>query len=196
MANEKIIELKKQEVTKLAERFKKANIILLTDYRGINAEDVTKLRKDLGNVEAEYSVIKNNIIRRAFEEMGIKDFEEKLVGPTAVITCKSDYLATSKVIYNFIKENDYYTLKAGMIEGEVKTKEEIFTLAQLPSREELLSKLAGVLLANISKLAVALDQVKQQKESGVEPEVKEEKVEAVEEVKAEEVKEEEKTEQE
>ena len=196
MANEKIIELKKQEVTKLAERFKKANIILLTDYRGINAEDVTKLRKDLGNVEAEYSVIKNNIIRRAFEEMGIKDFEEKLVGPTAVITCESDYLATSKVIYNFIKENDYYTLKAGMIEGEVKTKEEIFTLAQLPSREELLSKLAGVLLANISKLAVALDQVKQQKESGVEPEVKEEKVEAVQEVKAEEVKEEEKTEQE
>lgn len=196
MANEKIIELKKQEVTKLAERFKKANIILLTDYRGINAEDVTKLRKDLGNVEAEYSVIKNNIIRRAFEEMGIKDFEEKLVGPTAVITCESDYLATSKVIYNFIKENDYYTLKAGMIEGAVKTKEEIFTLAQLPSREELLSKLAGVLLANISKLAVALDQVKQQKESGVEPEVKEEKVEAVEEVKAEEVKEEEKTEQE
>ena len=80
-----------------------------------------------------------------------------------------------------------------MIEGEVKTKEEIFTLAQLPSREELLSKLAGVLLANISKLAVALDQVKQQKESGVEPQVKEE---AVEEVKAEEVKEEEKTEQE
>ena len=196
MANEKIIELKKQEVTKLAERFKEANIILLTDYRGINAEDVTKLRKDLGNVEAEYSVIKNNIIRRAFEEMGINDFESELVGPTAVITCESDYLATSKVIYNFIKENDYYTLKAGMIEGEVKTKEEIFTLAQLPSREELLSKLAGVLLANISKLAVALDQVKQQKESGVEPEVKEEKVEAVEEVKAEEVKEEEKTEQE
>lgn len=196
MANEKIIELKKQEVTKLAERFKKANIILLTDYRGINAEDVTKLRKDLGNVEAEYSVIKNNIIRRAFEEMGIKDFESELVCPTAVITCESDYLATSKVIYNFIKENDYYTLKAGMIEGAVKTKEEIFTLAQLPSREELLSKLAGVLLANISKLAVALDQVKQQKESGVEPEVKEEKVEAVEEVKAEEVKEEEKTEQE
>lgn len=196
MANEKIIELKKQEVTKLAERFKKANIILLTDYRGINAEDVTKLRKDLGNVEAEYSVIKNNIIRRAFEEMGIKDFESELVGPTAVITCESDYLATSKVIYNFIKENDYYTLKAGMIEGAVKTKEEIFTLAQLPSREELLSKLAGVLLANISKLAVALDQVKQQKESGVETEVKEEKVEAVEEVKAEEVKEEEKTEQE
>lgn len=196
MANEKIIELKKQEVTKLAERFKKANIILLTDYRGINAEDVTKLRKDLGNIEAEYSVIKNNIIRRAFEEMGIKDFESELVGPTAVITCESDYLATSKVIYNFIKENDYYTLKAGMIEGAVKTKEEIFTLAQLPSREELLSKLAGVLLANISKLAVALDQVKQQKESGVEPEVKEEKVEAVEEVKAEEVKEEEKTEQE
>ena len=196
MANEKIIELKKQEVIKLAERFKKANIILLTDYRGINAEDVTKLRKDLGNVEAEYSVIKNNIIRRAFEEMGIKDFESELVGPTAVITCESDYLATSKVIYNFIKENDYYTLKAGMIEGAVKTKEEIFTLAQLPSREELLSKLAGVLLANISKLAVALDQVKQQKESGVEPEVKEEKVEAVEEVKAEEVKEEEKTEQE
>ena len=79
-----------------------------------------------------------------------------------------------------------------MIEGAVKTKEEIFTLAQLPSKEELLSKLAGVLLANISKLAVALDQVKKQKESGAEPEVKEE---AKEEVKAEETVEE-KTEQE
>ena len=131
---------------------------------GQEVEAIDIQGKDLGNVEAEYSVIKNNIIRRAFEEMGIKDFEEKLVGPTAVITCESDYLATSKVIYNFVKENDYYTLKAGMIEGEVKTTEEIFTLAQLPSKEELLSKLAGSLLGIITKLAVAVDQVRIKKE--------------------------------
>lgn len=194
MANLKIIEAKKAEVTTLAEKLKKANIVLLTDYRGINVEDVTKLRKDLKEIGAEYSVIKNNIVRRAFKECNIDGFDEVLVGPTAVITCDEDYLQTAKVMYKFMKDNEYYQLKAGMIEGEVKTKEEIFVLAQLPSREELLAKLAGVLLANIQKLAVALDQVKEKKsENAVEPEavdakeeIQEETKEVVEETKTEE----------
>lgn len=194
MANLKIIEAKKAEVTTLAEKLKKANIVLLTDYRGINVEDVTKLRKDLKEIGAEYSVIKNNIVRRAFKECNIDGFDEVLVGPTAVITCNEDYLQTAKVMYKFMKENEYYQLKAGMIEGEAKTKEEIFVLAQLPSREELLAKLAGVLLANIQKLAVALDQVKEKKsENAVETEavdakeeIQEETKEVVEETKTEE----------
>lgn len=174
MANKNIIDKKDKEVVELADRLKNAQVILLTDYRGINVANVTELRKSLREVGAKYSVIKNNIVRRAFEKLGINDFESVLVGPTAVITCDEDYLATSKALYNFMKQNEYYKLKAGMIEGEVKSTEEICVLAQLPSREELLSKLAGVLLANISKLAVALDQVRLSKEDGkevTEPEV-------------------------
>ena len=76
-----------------------------------------------------------------------------------------DYLETAKVIYNYSKDNDFYKIKGGVIDGKVMTAEEIITLAKLPSRETLLSMLAGALLGNISKLAVALDQVKAQKEN-------------------------------
>ena len=165
MASEKILNQKKEEVTKLANKIKESKLVLLTDYRGINVEDVTKLRADLRKTNAEYSVIKNNIIRRALAEAGIDDLEEQLVGPTAVITTTEDYLEPIKAIYNFTKDNDYYKIKGGVIDGKVMTSEEIITLAKLPSRETLLSMLAGGLLANISKFAVALEQVRLQKEN-------------------------------
>ena len=168
MASEKILNQKKEEVSKLAEEMKEAKIILLTDYRGINVTDVTNLRTDLRNVNAKYTVIKNNITRRALAEAGIEGLEDKLVGPTAVIMSNEDYLEPAKAIYNFTKNNDYYKIKGGIIEGKVMTAEEIITLAKLPSRETLLSMLAGALLGNISKVAVALDQVRIKKEAGAE----------------------------
>ena len=165
MASEKILNQKKEEVSKLAAEMKEAKIILLTDYRGINVTDVTNLRTDLRNVNAKYTVIKNNITRRALAEVGIEGLDDKLVGPTAVIMSNEDYLEPAKAIYNFTKNNDYYKIKGGVIEGKVMTAEEIITLAKLPSRETLLSMLAGALLGNISKVAVALDQVRIKKEA-------------------------------
>ena len=164
MASEKILNQKKEEVTKLANKIKEAKLVLLTDYRGINVEDVTSLRADLRKSNTEYTVIKNNITKRALAEAGIEGLEDKLVGPTAVIMSNEDYLEPSKTIYEFTKNNEYYKIKGGVIEGKVMTAEEIITLAKLPSRETLLSMLAGALLANIQKFAVALDQVRVQKE--------------------------------
>lgn len=165
MASENILNQKKEEVSALAAKMKEAKLVLLTDYRGINVEDVTNLRTELRNAKAEYKVIKNNITRRALAECGIEGLEEQLTGPTAVIMSNEDYLEPAKAIYKFSKDNDFYKIKGGVIEGKVMTAEEIITLAKLPSRETLLSMLAGALLGNISKLAVALDQVKVQKES-------------------------------
>ena len=165
MASEKSLNLKKEEVSKLAEKMKEAKLVLLTDYRGINVEDVTSLRTELRNINAEYKVIKNNITKRALAECGITGLDEVLEGPTAVIMTNEDYLEPTKAIYNFSKNNDFYKIKGGVVEGKVLTAEEIITLAKLPSRQELLSMLAGSLLANISKLAVALDQVKVKKEA-------------------------------
>ena len=165
MASEKILNQKKKEVSELAEKMKEAKIILLTDYRGINVSDVTKLRAELRNSKSEYRVIKNNITRRALAEAGIEGLDNLLEGPTAVIMNNEDYLETAKAIYNYSKDNDFYKIKGGVIDGKVMTAEEIITLAKLPSKETLLSMLAGALLANISKLAVALDQVKAQKEN-------------------------------
>ncbi len=163
MASEKSLNLKKEEVSKLAEKMKEAKLVLLTDYRGINVEDVTSLRNELRNAKAEYKVIKNNITKRALAECGITGLDEVLEGPTAVIMTNEDYLEPTKAIYKFSKDNEFYKIKGGVVEGKVLTTEEIITLAKLPSRQDLLSMLAGSLLANISKFAVALEQVRVQK---------------------------------
>ena len=165
MASEKVIKQKEEAVKKLAEDLKDAKLILLTDYRGITVEDATKLRAELRESNSEYRVIKNNIIKRALDLNGESELDDLLEGPTALITNNEDYLAPAKAIYNFTKDHDFYKIKGGIIEGKVMTAEEIITLAKLPSRQELLAQLAGALLGNITKLAVALDAVKSQKEN-------------------------------
>ena len=165
LASEKVLKQKEEIVNNLAAELKEATLVLLVDYRGITVEDVTKLRKDVREANAEYKVIKNNIIKRALNENGENGLDSLLEGPTALITSKEDYLAPTKAIYNFAKNNDFYKIKGGIIEGKVMTAEEIITIAKLPSRQELLAKLAGALLGNITKLAVALDQVRAQKEN-------------------------------
>ena len=164
MASNKIIEQKKEEVSKLAEKMKNAKLILLTEYRGINVTDVTNLRRKLKAVNGEYLVIKNNITKRALAECKIEGLDEFLNGPTAVVIGNEDYLEPSKIIYEYSKDNDFYKIKSGVIDGKVSSKEEIETLAKLPSREVLIAKLAGSLLGNITKLAIAINAVKSKKE--------------------------------
>ncbi len=163
MASEKILNQKKEEVAKLAEKIKEAKVVLLTDYRGINVSDVTGLRAKLRDAEVEYSVIKNNITRRALAECNVEGLDDALLGPTAVVIGNNDYLDACKTIYEYAKDNEFYKIKGGIIEGKVVSTEEIITLAKLPSKETLIGMLAGALLGNISKLAVALEQVKLQK---------------------------------
>ena len=165
MASEKILKQKEELVNNLAADLKNSNLILLVDYRGITVEDVTKLRNAVRETNGEYRVIKNNIIKRALNENGENGLDELLEGPTALITSKEDYLSPTKAIYNFAKTNDFYKIKGGIIEGKVMTAEEIITLAKLPSRQELLAKLAGCLLGNITKLAATLEAVRVQKEN-------------------------------
>ena len=168
MASEKVLNQKKEEVTKLAEKIKEAKVVLLTDYRGISVSDVTDLRTKLRNSSVEYKVIKNNITRRALAECNIEGLDDVLEGPTAVIMGNNDYLDACKTIYEYAKENDFYKIKGGIIDGKVVSVDEIITLAKLPSKETLIGMLAGALLGNISKLAVAIDQVRIQKEAGAE----------------------------
>ena len=165
MASETILNQKIKEVDELAEKISKAKVVLLTDYRGINVEDVTGIRAKLRGVNTEYRVIKNNITRRALDKCGFEGLDDLLEGPTAVILGYDDYLDASKIIYEYAKDNENYKIKGGIIEGKVVSTEEIITLAKLPSRETLIAQLAGALLGNVTKLAVALDQVRLQKEN-------------------------------
>ncbi len=163
MASEKILKQKQEEVKKLAEKMKNSSLVLLTDYRGINVAEDTALRKSIREAKGEYSIIKNNITRRALKECGIEEIE--LEGPTAVILAEEEYLSVLKAIYKYSKSTDFYKIKAGVLEGKVTSVDELNVLATLPSREELIAKLAGCLLANVSKLAATLDAVKVKKES-------------------------------
>lgn len=165
MASQEVLKQKEEEVKVLAEKLKSAKIILLTDYRGINVADVTALRTNLRDAKAEYKVIKNNIIKRALDANGETGLDSLLEGPTAIMMSEEDYLEPLKAIYKFAKENEFYKIKGGIVEGKVLSTEELITLAKLPSRQELLGMLAGALLGNISKVAVALDQVRLQKEN-------------------------------
>ena len=165
MASETILNQKIKEVDELAEKISKAKVVLLTDYRGINVEDVTGIRAKLRGVNTEYKVIKNNITRRALDKCGFEGLDNLLEGPTAVVLGYDDYLEASKIIYEYAKENENYKIKGGIIEGKVVSAEEIITLAKLPSRETLIAQLAGALLGNATKLAVALDQVRAQREN-------------------------------
>lgn len=165
MVSEKVLKQKIKEVTELAKKIEVAKVVLLTDYRGINVEDVTNLRTKLRGAKTEYSVIKNNITKRAMQECKIEGLESLLEGPTAVIIGNEDYLETLKIIYNYSKDNEFYKIKGGVIEGKVVSEENIIKLAKLPSREVLIAGLAGALLANITKLAVALDKVAEQKQT-------------------------------
>jgi len=162
--SQKILDMKKEQVSVLAEKFKKAKIIAFTEYRGISVEQDTALRSQIRENGDEYMVAKNSIIAHAAKEAGIEGFDIKLEGPTAVVIGYEDYVKSPKTINDFAKDNDFYKFKAGIMDGKVIEVSEIKKLASLPSKETLYSMLASALLGNIRNLAVVLDQARQKQE--------------------------------
>ena len=164
MANAKVLAKKQSEVEVYKEKFEKSKLIILTDYRGINVDDVTKIRADLRKSDCEYKVAKNTILQFAAKESNLEGLVELLEGPTAITFSYDDYVAPAKVLYDYAKTSEFYKIKGGVMDGKVVSIEEIERLAKLPSKEMLLTQLATVLLANIRNLAVVLDQTKQKLE--------------------------------
>lgn len=174
---EKAIEAKKQIVIEIKEKFEKAQGIIFYDYRGLNVEEVTELRNQFRAAGVEYRVIKNSMLKRAADMLEIQGLDEHLAGPTAVAFGYSDPVAPAKVLVAFIKKlKDRTEIKSGLLNGKVITVAGIQSLADLPSREQLLAQLAGTLNAPItgfarslsgiiSKLGYALNAVKEQKEA-------------------------------
>jgi large subunit ribosomal protein L10 len=158
--SEKVLSQKKAKVEELSEKFKKAKMIVLTEYRGITVEDDTKLRAQVRANGDEYVVVKNSTISYAAKEAGIEGLEE-LEGPTAVVIGYEDYVNAAKVVNDFAKDHDFYTIKTGVMDGKKIEVAEVKKLASLPSKETLYSMLASALLGNIRNLAVVLDQARE-----------------------------------
>ncbi|MBU8855462.1 50S ribosomal protein L10 [Priestia megaterium] len=159
-----VIEQKKQVVDEIAEKLQASNSTVVVDYRGLNVAEVTELRKQLREAGIEFKVYKNTLTRRAVEKLELTGLNDALVGPNAIAFGGEDVVAPAKILNNFAKEHEALEIKAGVIEGNVASVEEIKALAELPSREGLLSMLLSVLQAPIRNLALATKAVADQKE--------------------------------
>ena len=164
MANAKVLAQKQSEIAEFKDKFEKSKLIILTDYRGISVDDVTKIRADLRKSNCEYKVAKNTTLKFAAKEANLEGITDLLEGPTAITFSYEDYVEPAKVLYNYAKTSEFYKIKGGIMDGKVISVDEILKLAKLPSREMLLTQLATALLANIRNVAVVLDQVRQKQE--------------------------------
>ncbi len=162
MANAKILEQKQVVIDEIKEKFANAKSIVLFDPRGLKVSEVTELRRSLRESESDYKVYKNTLAKRAIADSGL-ELDNYLEGPTA-ISFSSDELAPVKIISEFAKKHEALELKAGVVEGKVANKEELNSYAAIPSREGLLTMLAGGLMATVRDLSICLDLYSKEKE--------------------------------
>jgi large subunit ribosomal protein L10 len=158
------IEQKKQLVDEITDKFKSSTAVVVVDYRGLNVAEVTELRKQLREAGVEFKVYKNTMTRRAVEAAGMDGLNSALTGPNAIAFSTEDVVAPARILNDFAKDHEALEIKAGVIEGNVATVDEIKALAKLPSREGLLSMLLSVLQAPIRNFALAAKAVADQKE--------------------------------
>ncbi len=166
MPSANVLEQKKQIVADLVEKLKSAQAGVIVDYRGLTVEEDTNLRRKLREAGVEYKVVKNTLTRFAANEVGLSGLDDQLNGPTSLAISTDDPVAPAKVISEFAKDNECLKIKAGFLDGNVISLEEINTLAKTPSRETLIAAIMGSLNAPISKLVRTLQALV---DNGVEP---------------------------
>lgn len=140
-------ERKAEVVRELADRLQRSETLYLTDFTGTAVKPMTELRGKLRDAGVEYVVVKNTLALRALKEAKVSGLDEVLSGPTGFVLAGADPLAAAKVLAAFQKEHETLTVKLGLVDGRRMTPEEISRLATLPSREELLAQMGGVLQA-------------------------------------------------
>lgn len=165
MANAKILAEKEQAVAEVTEKFKASASTIIADYRGLNVAQVTQLRKTLREAGIEFVVLKNSLARRASANAELGALDEYLTGPTAIAFSKDDLVAPAKILTEFAKKNDQLSVKGGVVEGRVVGYDQIKALAELPSRDGLLSMLLSVLQAPVRNFALAVKAVAEKKEA-------------------------------
>ena len=143
---------KEAVVAQLTDKFRDADAIYLTEYRGLTVPQISELREKLGR-DTSYTVAKNTLIRIAAKEAGIEGLDEILAGPTAVTFVKGDFIEAAKTLRDFAKTNKALIIKGGYADGTVYDAEGAQKLADLKSRPQLLAEFAGDIKATMSKAA-------------------------------------------
>ena len=140
------------KVAALKERIQDAEALLLTEYRGLSVHDATELRRALSE-QARFAIVKNTLMMRAAADAGIAELEPLLGGPTAVAFVQGDVVATAKKVTDAAKRFPALVIKGGYLDGKVLSAAEAQSLATLESREAMLSKVAGMMKAELTRAA-------------------------------------------
>ena len=155
---------KQAVVAEISAQVAKAQTMVLAEYRGIAVGDLTKLRAKAREQKVYLRVLKNTLARRAVEGTTFASLAEQMTGPL-IYGISEDAVAAAKVVNDFAKTNDKLIIRSGAFEGKMLDKAEVQALANIPSREELLAKLLGVMQAPVSGFARALAALAAKKQS-------------------------------
>jgi len=146
---------KEEQVAELREKFERASCVYVADYCGLDVESANELRRKLrreGGGEFEYRVTKNSVLRLAAGDTPVKEVAEHFQGPTAIALSFGDPVGLAKVLMDFAKDHEVFTLKGGVLEGSAIDAPGIAKLATLPSLDQLRGKIVGLIQAPASKL--------------------------------------------
>ncbi len=155
MASTKILEQKKQVVNEIVDKLKNSESVIIFQYQGLTVEELSDLRKELREVDSEVKVYKNTLLKRAADELNI-NLDDFLEGPNAILFGK-ELLEPIKIISEYAKKHDKLDIRVGVISGDVADLATIKEYAAIPSREGLLTMLAGGMMQYVKDLAIGLN---------------------------------------
>lgn len=164
----KNLERKKVVVEEIKDKFSRAKSAVVVDYRGLSVEEANELRKSFREAGVEYKVYKNNLTKLAIKDTPYEELSQELTGPNAIAFGYEDPVVPAKIIKDFAKDHKNLELKCGVVEGEYCNLEAITEIADIPSREVLLSRLLGSFKAPMSNFAYMLSNLIEKREGGEE----------------------------
>jgi large subunit ribosomal protein L10 len=148
---------RQETVESLTEQFKASPNIYVTDFTGLNVLRMTEFRRRLRAAGVTYVVVKNTLAQRALAANAVTALDDHLAGPTGLVLAGPDPVPAARVLTEFAKEFEKPGIKIGLVDGRAVTADQVKRLAGLPSREVLLSQLAGAMQAPMAQLAGALN---------------------------------------
>lgn len=171
---EQTLQAKSENVEEIKEKIQKAQSVVLVDYRGLNVEQLTELRSKYREAGVDYKVYKNTMMRFAFKDSGLEEFNQYLKGPSAIAFGYDDPVNAAKITSEFVKDNEKLEIKAGIVDGKIIDMAGVNSLAKLPSREVLVAQVLGgfnspiqgfanVLQGTIRSLATVLNAIAEEK---------------------------------
>ncbi|MCU0846589.1 MAG: 50S ribosomal protein L10 [Spirochaetes bacterium] len=150
---------KVDEVDRLVAKLKERGNIILTNYSGIKVKDLSLLRRTLREKNAEYKVVKNTLFKRALKQLGYADMDEHLKGPVAVAFVGDEIADVAKALKEFGKERQSFSFTAGVLDSVLYGEDQIKRLADLPSKEVLLSQIMSLINGPASGIAIGMNQI-------------------------------------